>query len=72
VHSSPHSARHRFHEPELWPSVAEASEELGLRERLASLREQLEMTMEGPEPNARAYLENPWRDGDSTPERGLH
>ena len=72
MHSSPHSAQHRFHEVELWPSVAEASEELGLRERLASLREQVEMTMEGPVPNARAHLEPRWRDRDSATGRGLH
>jgi hypothetical protein len=72
VHSSSHSSQHTLHELELWPSVAEASEELGLRERLASLREQVEMTMEGPVPSARAHLETPRRDGNSTTGRGLH
>jgi hypothetical protein len=70
VHRSSHSSQHTLHE--LWPSVAEASEELGLRERLASLREHVEMTMEGPEPNARAYLETPWLEDNSTAGRGLH
>jgi hypothetical protein len=72
VHRSSHSSQHPLHELELWPSVAEAAEELSLRERLASLREQVEMTMEGPVPNARAHLEPRRRDGDSAAGRGLH
>jgi hypothetical protein len=72
VHSSPHSAQHGSHELGLWPSVVEASEELGLRERLAALREQVEMTMEGPVPNARAHLEPRRREGESAAGRGLH
>ena len=72
MHASSHSAQDRIHELGLWPSVAEASVELGLRERLASLREHVEMTMEGPVPNPRAHLQPAWPDDDSAAERGLH
>jgi hypothetical protein len=65
VHSSSHSSQHTREELEFWPSIAQASVELGLRERLASLHEQVEMTMEGPVPTPRAHLEPRRRDGDS-------